>query len=144
MAIGQRSLRSLHSSSTQFESSNKTGGSEVGKANTQPGASNLDGVLRAGPGTRAVPTWLDKRFLLWFKYYKSAGEIPAVVDGEVIHRVRSLGRIRINIGFLILTAMGGGLIVYLGKSDAAKGITVEQQNLDWHKGIKEEYERSKK
>ena len=32
-------------------------------------------------------------------------------------------------------------MVYLGKSDANKGITIEGQNLEWHRKINEQYRK---
>ena len=33
------------------------------------------------------------------------------------------------------------LMVYLGKSDASRGITIEGQNLEWHRKINEQYRK---
>lgn len=60
--------------------------------------------------------------------------------GDVIHRARSWGRIRINLGFLFLAAAGGGVMVFLGKRAAGRGESIEQQNLEWHRQVKEDYE----
>jgi len=142
MSTEQRSLRTLHSSSSRLESSNKAG-TEVGQAN-QPPKSNPDAERILPTGPRAIPTALDKRFLIWSGHYKSIDQIPRIVDGDVIHRVRSWGRIRINVGFLFLAAAGGALMVFLGKRDAARGESIEKQNMEWHRKENEEYERSKK
>jgi len=142
MTAGQRSLRSLHSASPRLESSNKPG-SEVGQAN-QPPKANPEAERRIPTGPRAIPTALDRIFLVWSGHYKSKDQIPRVVDGEVIHRVRSWGRIRINIGFLFLAAAGGGVMVYLGKRDAARGDSIEKQNMEWHREQNQEYQRNKK
>jgi len=142
IALGKRCLRSIHSSSRRFESSKKPGtGSEVGSANQQ---ANVGATLRAGGNTKTVPTWLDKRYLVWSKYYKSVDEVPGVVDWETIKRARSYGTIRTNLGCIVIGLIGAMLFVYLGKQDAARGDNINKQNLEWHKKINEDYEKSKK
>lgn len=63
---------------------------------------------------------------------------------DVIHRARSWGRIRINIGFLFIAGAGGAFMAYLGKRAAARGESLEQQNLEWHRQIKADYDKDKK
>ncbi|ODM87233.1 hypothetical protein Ocin01_19449 [Orchesella cincta] len=90
---------------------------------------------------QGVPTALDKKFLVWSGVFKSADQIPKSLEGEVIHRARSWGRIRMNIGFLFIVAGMGGVMVYSGKQAAKRGESLEQQNLEWHRKINEEYNR---
>jgi len=47
----------------------------------------------------------------------------------------------VNIGFLLIAAVGSGLMIYLGKRDAARGESMEKINLDWHRSNKEAYQR---
>lgn len=62
----------------------------------------------------------------------------------MIHRARSWGRIRMNLIFLFLAGLGGAAMVYSGKKAAARGETVESQNLEWHRQINEDYQKGKK
>ncbi|CAL8113469.1 unnamed protein product [Orchesella dallaii] len=119
----------------------KKAGSEVGPVN-QKTVPPQDGSERRLPSSpRGAPTALDRKFLLWSGYYKSADEIPKILDAEVIHRARSWGRIRMNLGFLFLAAVAGGVMVYSGKQAQSRGESLEQQNLEWHRKINEEHKQ---
>ncbi|ODM98131.1 hypothetical protein Ocin01_08560 [Orchesella cincta] len=119
----------------------KKAGSEVGpvKRKTVPPLDGSDRRLPSSP--RGVPTALDKKFLVWSGVFKSADQIPKSLEGEVIHRARSWGRIRMNIGFLFIVAGMGGVMIYSGKQAAKRGESLEQQNLEWHRKINEEHNR---
>lgn len=86
---------------------------------------------------------LEKRFLVWTGKYKTIEEVPAFVGQHVMERARNRMRIRIANGMIAATIVGCIIMVYLGKRDARMGVSLQQQNLDWHRKIKEEDEKAK-
>lgn len=75
---------------------------------------------------------LEKRFLVWTKKYKTVDEIPPYVTQSTMERCRNRMRIKIANYMMAATAVGCIAMIYLGKQDAKKGISVTQQNRDWH------------
>lgn len=53
-------------------------------------------------------------------------------------------RIRYANWMILATILGCMSMVYLGKKEAAAGASVENQNEQWHKEVKAEYEKSQK
>lgn len=51
-------------------------------------------------------------------------------------------RIKIANYMMAATAVGCVLMIYMGKRDAKKGITLSQQNREWHAQIKAEADKS--
>jgi len=141
IASGQRNVRFLHSARPRFDASKKTGG-EVGQATQPPKVNPAAGNRIPGLPT-TTPTALDKKFLIWSGVYKSEDQIPKQVAGEIINRVRSWSRIRINIVFLIIATLGGGVMVIQGKEAAKRGESSQQQNLDWHRKNREDFQKGR-
>ncbi|XP_056633006.1 UPF0389 protein CG9231 isoform X2 [Diorhabda sublineata] len=85
---------------------------------------------------------LERKFLVWTGKYKNVQEVPAFVSQSTMERCRNRMRIKIANYMMLATAIGCILMVYMGKKDAKKGITLSQQNREWHAQIKEEAEKS--
>lgn len=85
---------------------------------------------------------LEKRFLVWTGKYKTIAEVPNFVGQNVMERARNRMRIRIANYMMLATALGCCLMVYLGKSDKAKGDSIVKRNLEWHRQINEEAKRA--
>ena len=60
-------------------------------------------------------------------------------SNETIHRAKTYARIRINLIFIAIGVVGSGTAVFLGKKAAREGISLEDQNILWHKKVNEEY-----
>ncbi|OXA51990.1 UPF0389 protein GA21628 [Folsomia candida] len=88
------------------------------------------------------PTALDRIFLTWSGQFKSKADIPSIIAGDVVHKARNYARIRINLGFLLIAAVGSGIFIYLGRKDVKEGRSIEKQNLEWHRQVNEEHKRS--
>ncbi|KAL1497279.1 hypothetical protein ABEB36_008271 [Hypothenemus hampei] len=86
---------------------------------------------------------LEKRFLVWTGKYKSVAEVPAFVGQHEMERARNRMRIKISNIMILATALGCAFMVYLGKKDAQEGKSIQQDNLNWHKKIKEDHEKEK-
>ncbi|XP_057665390.1 UPF0389 protein CG9231 [Diorhabda carinulata] len=85
---------------------------------------------------------LERKFLVWTGKYKNVQEVPAFVSQSTMERCRNRMRIKIANYMMLATAIGCILMVYMGKKDAKKGITLSQQNREWHAQIKEEAEKT--
>jgi len=139
--------RLLHTSWTPYQGGD-TGGSTGKPIGSEEARKTVES---AGHGTKYVdpmkftkfePTYLDKHFLVWSGHYKTRADVPKTVSKEVLERTRSLSRIRINLGFMVVGLAAAALYVYLGKQSFKKGDTVESRNREWHRQVKEEHERS--
>lgn len=86
---------------------------------------------------------LEKRFLVWTGKFKSIEEVPPFVSQTVMERARNRMRIKIANYMIAATFLGCIAMVYLGKQDAKEGKSVQKQNLEWHRKIKEEDEKAK-
>ncbi|CAG9837773.1 unnamed protein product [Diabrotica balteata] len=86
---------------------------------------------------------LEKKFLVWTGKYKNVAEVPPYVTQSTMERCRNRMRIKIANYMMAATALGCVLMVYLGKRDAKRGITLSQENKDWHAKIKAEHEAKK-
>lgn len=86
---------------------------------------------------------LEKKFLVWTGKYKTAEEVPAFVGQHVMERARNRMRIKIANYMMAATVVGCLVMVYLGKRDAKRGESLQKQNLEWHRKIKEEDEKLK-
>lgn len=86
---------------------------------------------------------LEKRFLVWTGKYKTLEEVPPYVSQTVMERSRNRMRIKIANYMIVATLLGCITMVYLGKQDHKEGKSVQKQNLEWHRKIKEEDEKTK-
>lgn len=80
---------------------------------------------------------LEKRFLVWTGKYKKVEDVPNFVSQQAVERARNRMRIRIANYMMLATAIGCIAMVYSGKQAAKRGESVQKQNLEWHKQIKE-------
>ncbi|KAJ8979553.1 hypothetical protein NQ317_017702 [Molorchus minor] len=81
---------------------------------------------------------LEKRFLVWTGKYKSVDEVPNSLSQSTIEKARSRIRIRIANFMMLATIIGCIAMVYSGKQAHKKGDSVQKQNLEWHKELKQE------
>lgn len=80
---------------------------------------------------------LEKRFLVWTGKYKKVEDVPNFVSQQTVERARNRMRIRIANYMMLATAIGCIGMIYSGKQAAKRGESVQKQNLEWHKEIKE-------
>ncbi|CAH0557105.1 unnamed protein product [Brassicogethes aeneus] len=108
---------------------------------------NLKTFIRSEHGRLESPGHrvnnLERKFLVWTGKYKTVEEVPNFVAQNVMERARNRMRIRIANYMIVGTAVGCLIMVYSGKNAAKRGESVQQQNLEWHKSVKEEEERVK-
>lgn len=88
-------------------------------------------------------TGIEKRLLVWAGKYKTIEEVPAFVSHSLIQTVRNRMRIRIANYMMAGTAIGCLLMVYLGKQDVKAGKSLQRENMEWHRQIKEQHEKEK-
>ncbi|XP_023313230.1 UPF0389 protein CG9231 isoform X1 [Anoplophora glabripennis] len=81
---------------------------------------------------------LEKRFLVWTGKYKKIEDVPNFVSQSTIERARNRMRIRIANYMMLATAVGCIIMIYSGKQAAKRGESVQKQNIEWHRKIKEE------
>ncbi|KAK9695596.1 Protein of unknown function (DUF1075) [Popillia japonica] len=86
---------------------------------------------------------LEKRFLVWTKKYKTVEEVPNLVPAETVEKARNRMRIRIANIMMAATLVACILVSMSGKRARDRGESLLQQNLDWHKAVKEEAEKEK-
>ncbi|OXA51166.1 UPF0389 protein CG9231 [Folsomia candida] len=94
------------------------------------------------PKPKLIPTTLDRVFLRWSGHYVEGDAIPRLIDGNVIHRARSLAIVRMNLIFMFAAVVASGAMVMSGKAAAERGESLQQQNLDWHKHINDTHKWS--
>ncbi|XP_076308280.1 UPF0389 protein CG9231-like isoform X2 [Tachypleus tridentatus] len=78
------------------------------------------------------PNSFEKRLLVWFRKYPSYGEVPDFVPQNVMERVRNKARIRMNIYFCILAAIGCFAMVVSGKKAHNRGESMRKINEEFH------------
>ncbi|KAJ8940015.1 hypothetical protein NQ314_010846 [Rhamnusium bicolor] len=92
---------------------------------------------RIDPSSHKVNN-LEKRFLVWTGKYKTVEEVPSFVSQSVVERARNRMRIRIANYMMLAAAVGCVIMIYSGKKAAERGESVQKQNIEWHKQLKEQ------
>lgn len=80
--------------------------------------------------------------LVWTGKYKSADEVPAYINQDIMEKTRNKMRIRIANLMIVLTAIACFAMVISGKRAAERGESVQQMNLDWHKEYNEKAQQA--
>ncbi|XP_013787263.1 UPF0389 protein CG9231-like [Limulus polyphemus] len=78
------------------------------------------------------PNSFEKRLLVWFRKYPSYVEVPDFIPQNVMERVRNKARIRLNIYFCILAAIGCFAMVVSGKKAHNRGESMRKINEEFH------------
>ncbi|XP_076373385.1 UPF0389 protein CG9231-like [Tachypleus tridentatus] len=78
------------------------------------------------------PNSVEKRMLVWFRKYPSFSDVPDFVPQNVMERVRNKARIRLNIYFCVLAAIGCYAMILSGKRAHNRGESVRKMNEDFH------------
>lgn len=86
---------------------------------------------------------LEKRFLVWTGKYKNVDEVPAFVSQSIMERCRNRMRIKIANYMMAATVVGCIVMVFMGKQAAKRGDTLSKMNLEWHKEMEEEMDKTK-
>lgn len=81
---------------------------------------------------------LEKRFLVWTGKYKSIDEVPTFVNQHVVEKARNRMRIRIANYMIVATIIGCIAMVYSGKQAVKRGESITQENIEWHRQLREE------
>ncbi|XP_017770841.1 PREDICTED: UPF0389 protein CG9231 [Nicrophorus vespilloides] len=82
---------------------------------------------------------VEKRFLVWTGKFKKIEDVPTFVQGDIVEKARNRMRIRIANCMMAVTMIGCFLMALSGKRAHERGESVQQQTLDRHRLLKEEY-----
>jgi len=101
-------------------------------------ARSLQKEDQQGLQERHIPSAMDKKMLVYARMYPHVDEVPETVSYTKMKKARDQMRIRTNIGMILATLVGCGMMIYWGRRMRDSGESLQKWGAQWEQDMKEQ------